>query len=86
MQRHAVLVESVYTTMADVRMENIGRILCNAIVAPVVSLEDNRVFLVEGGKNEALVSAHVVVLALTRLMRACACASVYMCGLLQISM
>jgi hypothetical protein len=79
MQRHAVLVEFVYTVVSDVRMKHVSRILCNAFVAPVVSLEDDRVILVEGGKDEALVSAHVVIVALTRLMRICACTSVYMC-------
>jgi hypothetical protein len=54
MQRQTVLVEFVYTILPDNQMKNIGTILCNAFVTPVVSLEDDRVFLVEGGKAEAL--------------------------------
>jgi hypothetical protein len=54
MQRQTVLVEFVYTILPDNHMKNIGTILCNTFVTPVVSLEDDRVFLVEGGKAEAL--------------------------------
>lgn len=52
MQRHAVLVEFVYTVVSDVQMKHVSRILRNAFVAPVVTRYTQRADVIEALRDQ----------------------------------